>query len=128
MQPIAAIPTDKPWSSKRNIMTNIIFEKGITNVCDNVFDDYNYNGICSKFRNVRIGNTVTTIGSLAFANTKLTELTLPENLTTLGAFILNENTTIFDFLNLSATKAGRVEFIAHVSHSDPSVPNFLPAI
>ena len=62
--------TTSPWSDKRKSIKYVIIENGVTNVSSSAFyyyksGDDNY---FSNFLAVRMGNSVTTIGDLAFRN------------------------------------------------------------
>lgn len=64
---------------------SVVITDGITEIGDAVFSG------CTQLSHITIADTVTTIRSCAFEDTKLTDLTLPESLTTLGAFVLKGN-------------------------------------
>lgn len=63
----------------RSSVQHIVIENGITDICENAFND------CNNLLTVEIADSVTQIGASAFKNcSALTELTLPDGVVSIG--------------------------------------------
>jgi hypothetical protein len=67
-----------PWSSYKDSIKTVKIGKGITSISEYAFEGY------GNLTEVTIPGTVTTIGRMAFYETGLKKLDLPEGVTTLG--------------------------------------------
>lgn len=69
----------RPFHEKRNEITKVIIEPGITSIGSNAFRG------CTSLTEVEIADTVTSIGQSAFYTcAKLTGITIPDNVTVIG--------------------------------------------
>lgn len=78
-----------PWAEHAKSIRSVVIEDGVTSVSDQAFaatysDDYGYISYLS-LKKLELGNTVNYIGYRAFANSGITELVLPDSLTTLDS-------------------------------------------
>ena len=72
-------PDNTPWKAKREMIKEVVIEKGITSVGANAFYQ------CSNLTSVTIPDGVTSIGSYAFEYcSSLVSITIPDGVTSIG--------------------------------------------
>jgi len=69
-----------PWREYISNITEVIIENGVTSIGDYAFED------CKRLGNIKISDSVRSIGSSAFSNTELTNITIPK-----GVIRINES-------------------------------------
>jgi hypothetical protein len=72
-----------PWDNIRSSIVNVIVENGITTIGDDTFC------YCPSLSSVAISDTVTTIGSMAFRDAKLSEVVIPASVTAISSYTFN---------------------------------------
>lgn len=70
--------TEAPWSKYAEIIEYVSIEDGITDICD-----YAFSG-CANLKDVTLPSSITSIGSMAFCETGISEILLPASLQTIG--------------------------------------------
>ena len=95
-----AMDNSHPWSSYSSQIARVSLPEGLTNICDDAFENCsNLQSIiipntvtsigreafdqCTSLKQVTLGNAVETIGSAAFGSTAITSITLPSSVTSI---------------------------------------------
>lgn len=95
-----AMDNSHPWSSYSSQIARVSLPEGLTNICDDAFENCsNLQSIiipntvtsigreafdqCTSLKQVTLGNAVETIGSGAFGSTAITSITLPSSVTSI---------------------------------------------
>ena len=91
----------QPWASRRNAITAVVIEKGVTTIGNNAFNS------CIALTSVTIGESVKSIGSNAFSNcSRLKTITIPESVTSIGGYAFQNCreliTVIFNAINCTS--------------------------
>ncbi|MDD6043771.1 MAG: leucine-rich repeat domain-containing protein [Eubacteriaceae bacterium] len=74
-----------PWYSIRTAIKEVVIEKGITTIGENVFTH------CESLKSITIPDSVTTIGECAFSGCiRLTSITIPYNVTSIGKLAFSD--------------------------------------
>ena len=72
---------DNPWNKRKNLITSVVFEEGITAVSDRAFSDY------STLRTVKFPESLKTIGQSSFSNCgDLNDVEIPSMVETIGGY------------------------------------------
>ena len=75
---VGSFITYNPWKSKKNIITSVVIDEGIENIPDWAFSGY------TRLKKVDLPDTITSIGSSAFSETKIEEINLSSNIKSMG--------------------------------------------
>ena len=95
-----AMDNSHPWSSYSSQIARVSLPEGLTNICNNAFDQcsnlqsiiipntvtsigYSAFSQCTSLKQVTLGNAIETIGSHAFHGTSITSITLPSSVTSI---------------------------------------------
>lgn len=106
--------SDAPWNWDNKTITKLIIEDGMTNIGNNAFRGTNVAGMIipnsvtsigssaffnsKNLGNVNIPNGVTTIGSFAFQEARVASLTIPPSVTWIGMGIVYQNDSTLDYV------------------------------
>ena len=108
---------DGPFANS-NSLQNIVIEEGMTKIPDYLFEN------CGGFTTIKIPNTVTEIGSSAFAYTNLENIEIPNSVTTIGgAAFLNCKSLQAIELPDSVTSMGNAVFKGCAKITEVVLPN-----
>ena len=75
VQPNRSFSSFIPWYDRRESVTTVIIQEGVTNISPSAFANH------ANLRSVRIAPSVTAIGMNAFNNCSLTEIVIPNSVT-----------------------------------------------
>ena len=95
-----AMDNSRPWSSYSDQIARVSLPEGLTNICNNAFENCsNLQSIiipntvtsigrsafsqCTSLKQVTLGNAIETIGYSAFSSTSITSITLPSSVTSI---------------------------------------------
>ena len=78
-----AYRNDIPWADSQ--INKVILSEGITHIGNKAFYNCSVYSNRSMFKEITIPSTVTSIGSMAFADTRLEKIYIPDNVATIGA-------------------------------------------
>ena len=112
-----------PWSSRRNYITSIVIQNGVTSIGNYAFDD------CYNLTTLSIPNSITTIGEYAFNHCyRLTSLSIPNTVTAIGDYAFDRCSGLTSvILPESVTNIGKYAF-SGIGLTSITIPNSVTSI